>query len=138
MDFDLNQLKKIAERSYPEDKHKIGAALICEGGSYFFGFTIRRSTVLGSTCAERMALDNWYQGFKKSKPTKIILIGKILRKSFNDSSICYPCGVCRELYHQFTQTNQIKDFVFECYSWNLKNHDTKTLKELLYYGKSFL
>ncbi|OGZ67628.1 MAG: hypothetical protein A3D35_02580 [Candidatus Staskawiczbacteria bacterium RIFCSPHIGHO2_02_FULL_34_9] len=135
--FDLNKLKEIAEKSYPEDKHKIGAVLICENSKYFSGFTIRRSTVLGSTCAERMVLDNWYQDSARPKPIKIILVGKILRPNFNETHICYPCGMCRELYHQFIQINKIEDFTFECHSWDLKNNDTKTLKELLYYGKPF-
>ena len=111
--------------------------MICEGGKYFTGFTIKRSTVLGSTCAERMALDNWFQDTGKPKPIKLILIGIILRKGWKESHVCYPCGSCRELYHQFAYINKLKNFSFECYSWDLLHNDIKNLKELLYYGKPF-
>jgi len=134
---DLEKLKEIAEHSHPESRNKIGAMLICENGKIYYGFTIRRSSILGSTCAERMALDNWFQDQDKTKPIKLVLVGKIMRMGWNNTHICYPCGVCRELYHQFTHINNIKNLVFECYSWDLKHKDVKTIRELLYYGKPF-
>lgn len=135
--FDLIKLKEIALKSFPAHRNKISAALICENGKVFTGFTIRRSSILGSTCAERMALDNWFQDDEKPKVVKLILIGKIMRDGWDDTHICYPCGVCRELYHQFTYINEIKDFRFDCYSWDLKNRDIKSIKDLLFYGKPF-
>lgn len=135
--FELIKLKKIANKSYPKNGNRIGAVLICEGGKYFFGFTIKRSTVLGSTCAERMALDNWFQDKEKPKPVKLILTGMISRNGWKDCHICYPCGSCRELYHQFIHSNDLKNFYFECYSWDLLHSDMKSLRELLYYGKPF-
>lgn len=134
---ELEKIKEVAEMSYPESRNKIGAVLICENGKKYYGFTIRRSTVLGSTCAERMALDNWYQDKERTKPIKIILVGKIMRIGWNNTHICYPCGVCRELYHQLTHLYDIKNFTFECHSWDLKQSDEKSLKELLFYGKPF-
>lgn len=135
--FDLSKLKEFAENSFPKSGNKIGAVLICEDNKFYFGFTIKRSTVLGSTCAERMALDNWFQDPNKTKPIKLILVGKIMRTGWDETHICYPCGVCRELYHQFMHLNKITSFIFECHSWDMKNSDTRTLKELLFYGKPF-
>ena len=135
--FEIDELKLCAERSHSPSNHKIGAVLVCEDGSCFFGFTVRRSSVLGSTCAERMALDNWYQSSRKSKPVKIILTGKIARDNFDESCIVYPCGSCREMYHQLCQEHEINDFIFECYSWDMKACDRKKIKDLLFYGKPF-
>lgn len=133
----LKEVKEVAKNSIPVDGNNIGAVLFCRNGKRYFGFTIKRSTVLNSTCAERMALDNWFQDKKRTKPIKLILIGLIKRPGWNNNHVCLPCGVCRELYHQFLWENKIKNFVFECYSWNKKNKFVKRIKDLLFYDKPF-
>ena len=134
---DLNDLKKIAKMSQPSDGNNIGAMLICEDGKKYSGFTIKRSTVLQSTCAERMALDKWYCDQERTKIKKMMVIGLIRRPGWNESHVCLPCGVCRELYHQLLTDEERLNFKFECYSWNQKNKIVKTMKELLFYDKPF-
>ena len=51
-----------------------------------------------------------YWGISKSLPIKLILIGIILRKGWKESHVCYPCGSCRELYHQFAYINKLLCF----------------------------
>lgn len=135
--INLIELKTIADKSFPENRNRIGAVIFCEDGTFYTGFTIRRSSILGSTCAEKMALDNWFQGPRNSMPVKMILIGKIMRDGWDNSCVCYPCGSCRELFHQFTHVFKVKNFVFNCYSWDEKNKDIKNIKELLFYSKPF-
>ena len=99
----------------------------------FWGATNIRSRVIGSTCAERMALDQLFFN-KNKKPEICAIIGKLpvadWRKKWSNDKICAPCGVCLETFRQTVQLLRLKDLKFLCSSWNGKNVLRANLSEL--------
>lgn len=56
--------------------HQIGCVIKCKNGNKFLGATNIRSRAIGSTCAERMALDQMYF-YKNKHPQICVIIGKL-------------------------------------------------------------
>ncbi|MCD6270514.1 hypothetical protein J7J23_01900 [bacterium] len=122
--------KKVAERSASLKKHKIGCILLCEDGSTYAGATVARTRAIGSTCAERMALDQWYFNNSKSNPKICYLVGRPDRKSWKDNFICTPCGVCLEMFLELFVERKLKKLTFVCGNWTLKRVLIADLREL--------
>ena len=51
---------EVSERSVSRNRHKIGCAILCENKDIFIGAVNERTKAIGSTCAERMAVDQLY------------------------------------------------------------------------------
>ena len=122
--------KQVAKRSVSFKKHKIGCVLLCEDGSTYLGATVARTRAIGSTCAERMALDQWYFDGAKSNPQVCYLVGKLDRKSWKNNFICTPCGVCLEMFLELFIQRNLKKLKFVCGSWTLKRVLMADLSEL--------
>jgi len=91
---------KAAEHSVASKGHKVGCVITCENGEFYVGATNARTRVIGSTCAERMAVDQLvYHGNKK--PNLCVLVCLLKRNNWTRSSIGTPCGACLELYPRF-------------------------------------
>lgn len=113
----INEAFNAAEHSVSSSGHKVGCSIICENGDMFIGATNSRSRAIGSTCAERMAVDQLY--FHKNKrPIIIALIGTFTREGWSDDYICTPCGVCLEMFFEMTLELNINELDFLCLSWN--------------------
>ena len=119
----LKKARKTAERAVSDLGHQIGCVIKCRNGDEFFGATNIRSRTIGSTCAERMALDQMY--FHKNRYPKVCaIVGKLpqtdWRRKWSDSKICTPCGVCLETFRQAIQSLKLKDLNFLCSDWSGK------------------
>jgi len=124
----LSTAQDAALLSISKDGHKVGAALIDENNKVHSGTTIGRTRIVGSVCAEQMALDNMlYMGNKIQK--KIVIIGKL--NEYKENMICPPCGRCREMFAEILQETGIYDITFIISSWNKKNIIKTSIKELL-------
>lgn len=109
--------------------HKIGSAILCKDGDTFVGATNTRSRTIGSTCAERMAVDQmFYHGNKY--PVLCVLVGFLKRDKWTKDSICTPCGVCLEMYWEMIMKLGADDIDFLCVSWNKKRILKAKLTEL--------
>lgn len=122
---DLNQQEKdlidmaisSSSHSISPAGHKIGSVILCENGETYMGATNTRSRVIGSTCAERMAVDQMlYHGNKR--PEVCVLVGFLSRNNWKKDSICTPCGVCLEMFWEMLMMLGIEDIDFICASWN--------------------
>ena len=118
-----------AKHSVAPAGHKVGSAILCNNGEVFQGATNTRTRVIGSTCAERMAVDQMFY-HKNKKPKLIALIGVLQRERWTKDSICTPCGVCLEMYWEMTMKLRLKDIDLLCVSWNKKRVLRAKLTEL--------
>ena len=122
--------KKTAEHSVSLKGHKVGCVIVCSDGSGYFGATVARTRAIGSTCAERMALDQWYFSNSEKSPVTCYLVGTFNRKSWRENLICTSCGVCLEMFLELLAQQGLKKLKFICSNWNLDRVLLTDLKEL--------
>lgn len=109
--------------------HKVGCAIMSKRGNVFVGATCERTRVIGSTCAERMAVDQMvFKGDRK--PILCVIVGKFIRYGWSRDSLCTPCGVCLEMFFELIQHQGVKDLLFLLPSWNKKRFLRIKLSEL--------
>lgn len=129
----LTKAREAARKSSSDQGHRIGCLIRCRDGREFLGATNIRSRTIGSTCAERMALDQMYFHGNRN-PELCVVVGKLpeasWRRKWSDSEICTPCGVCLETFRQATQQLKLKDLKFLCSSWDGKRILRIKLSEL--------
>jgi len=118
-----------SEKSYSPRGHKIGSSILCKNDEVFVGATNTRSRAIGSTCAERMAVDQMFFDGNR-EPVKVALVGLLKRNKWTKDSICTPCGVCLEMYWEMIMQLGIKDLDFICASWDKKRILKAKLTEL--------
>lgn len=113
---------KARDNSYsPYSNFKVGAALLTEDGTIITGNNVENALPSVSCCAEQVAI---YKAISEGhrKFTKICIVGN------NETSECFPCGVCRQVMSEFCCDDFIiitnKDGVLTEY----------TLKQLLPYA----
>jgi len=82
--------KKVADRSISPRGSKVGCIIVCSDGSKYLGATVSRTKVIGSTCAERMALDQWYFSNSRSTPETCYLVGTFNRKNWKKNQFVLP------------------------------------------------
>ena len=117
--FLVDKVFKAAEHSEAPAGHKIGSVMLCEDGRIFQGATNTRSRVIGSTCAERMAVDQmFYHGNKY--PELIVLVDFLQREKWTEDNIATPCGVYLEMYWEMIMKLGMDDINILCVSWNKK------------------
>lgn len=124
-----------AEHSVSNSGHKVGCAILCENGKIFRGATNSRTRAIGSTCAERMAVDQLYFNHNK-KPNMLALTGTFSREGWSNDFVCTPCGVCLEMLFEMVLDLNLDDLDFLCPNWN-KNKILKIKLSELYpqFGK---
>lgn len=106
-----------SEHSVSPSGHKVGSAILCDNEKIYLGATNTRSRAIGSTCAERMAVDQMaFHGGEK--PELIALVGFLKREKWTEDNIITPCGVCLEMYWELTMRLGLDDLEFLCTSWN--------------------
>ncbi|MFA5742643.1 MAG: hypothetical protein WCX77_02665 [Candidatus Paceibacterota bacterium] len=114
--FLVEKAFKSAENSISDKGHKVGCAILDANGNIHVGATNVRSRVIGSTCAERMAMDSVW--FKKQTPKICVLVGKFNRSGWSDDLICTPCGVCLEMFFESINDFGLEDLPFICAAWD--------------------
>lgn len=133
----LKTAKAIASRSVTLREHKVGCVLACADQTTFLGATAARTRAIGSTCAERMAVDQWYFARRpKPEPRTCYVVGTFDRASWRDMYTCTPCGNCLEMFLELFIAERLRRFWFVCGSWNLQRILLAELAELFpQYGK---
>lgn len=116
----LDIAKETAKKSVSEKENYVGAVIVGDKSGVYKGATVARTRVIGSTCSERMALDNFYFN-NKEVPRKVFTIGTFERKGWSDDYICSPCGVCLEMIFEAKIHYGVNRINFFCSSWNKKN-----------------
>jgi len=125
----IDKALEAADHSEAPAGHKIGAAILCRNGQIFQGATNTRSRAIGSTCAERMAVDQmFYHGNRY--PKLIALVGFLQREKWTENNICTPCGVCLEMLWGMVIKLNMRDISILCVSWNKKRILRAKLTEL--------
>ena len=126
----LVRAKRAASRSVDPRGHRVGCLIACAGGEEFLGATASRTRAIGSTCAERMALDQWY--FDRSHPAPVVcyLVGNFMRESWKKHFVCTPCGTCLEMFLELFVDQNLDKLKFICGSWDLKRVLVADLDEL--------
>lgn len=109
----------------PYSHFAVGAALLCTDGSIVTGCNVENAAYSPGNCAERTAV------FKavsegKQKFVSIAVVGAGEGKVPDGSSMCTPCGVCRQVLGEFCEAK-----VFRIYITDGKELFSYTLDELL-------
>ncbi len=122
----MNMAQEARQYAYmPYSHFAVGAALLCADGSIVTGCNVENAAYSPGNCAERTAV------FKavsegKQKFMSIAVVGAGEGKVPDGSSMCTPCGVCRQVLGEFCEA---KDF--RIYVTNGKELFSYTLDELL-------
>ena len=92
---ELDEAEEAAKKAYPRDRDvRIGVVLVADGDKKFEGANVVRERFVGSSCAERMALDKaLFAGIKKIE--RLIIIGENNDCPFEE--VIAPCGNCRQM-----------------------------------------
>ena len=77
----------------PYSKFPVGAALECEDGTVYTGCNIENAAYGPSVCAERVAV---FKAVSEGRRDFVRLAVAADTKDF-----CAPCGVCRQVLHEF-------------------------------------
>ncbi|UWU19474.1 hypothetical protein N2599_37175 (plasmid) [Rhizobium sullae] len=85
----------ISER-YVEERHQIGAAVLCQDGSITFGLHLEAGVGRASICAEAMALGRALE-LKHTTPQLIVAVRHPKPSEEGNPRVVPPCGLCREL-----------------------------------------
>lgn len=126
---EIRKAKSESRKSVTSRGHSVGC-IVASGKDKAYGVTLARSRAIGSTCAERMALDQWNYKFPDQNPSRIYLIGNFNRDSWRTDYICTPCGACLEMFLEYMLSKQLKDLVFFCANWDLSMVLSVKLSEL--------
>ncbi len=126
----LLRAKDVAQKTVSPKEHKIGCVVVVGSGSAYEGASVSRTRAIGSTCAERMAVDRLYFSGDKSRVATCYLVGRLDRQSWKDNFICTPCGVCLEMFLELMISKKGRDIRFVCASWDLSRVLTANLSEL--------
>jgi len=118
-----------AQHSVSKKGHRVGCAILCENKKIYTGSVNERTLAIGSTCAERMAVDQLYF-HGREKPKLCGLVGFFVRKGWTRNYICTPCGVCLEMFFEMVLDFAIKDLDFLCATWDKSKFLRIKLSEL--------
>lgn len=123
----LETAKLNAEKSVSEGGHKVGCAINGNLGIYS-GSTLSHPRIVGSTCAERMAIDHLL--IAKDRPNLCGVVGKLNRENWSQENLCTPCGLCLEMFWELQMKTNMDDIEFICSNWDLDRILSIKLSEL--------
>lgn len=111
------------ENSYaPHSNFAVGAALLTSDGEIVLGANVENSSYGGTICAERAAFCAAVSSGKRNFAA-IAIVGA--PKGEVPSSICAPCGICRQFMYEFCNED------FTVLLWDGQAVVEKTLGQLL-------
>ncbi len=118
----MSKAAKARESAYAPYSHfRVGAALVAKNGNVYLGCNIENSAYSPSVCAERVAFFKAVsEGIKEFDA--IAIVGG---KEGETSTLCAPCGVCRQVMTEFCD----KDF--KIVLGTSEKFEIHTLEELL-------
>ena len=109
----------------PYSHFAVGAALLCEDGSIVTGCNVENAAYSPGNCAERTAVFKAVSEGKR-KFNALAVVGAREGEVPDGSSICSPCGVCRQVLREFCNEKE-----FRVYMTDGKTLFCYTLEELL-------
>lgn len=89
---------KLAEIFVP-DKHFVVAALQAKSGNIYCAYNLKATATRASVCAESIALAQALNAGETEFTTLVTIAYK--DSNTNDIAIVSPCGICRELLHDY-------------------------------------
>ena len=107
----LEATKNNAEKSVSQNGHKVGCVIKGDSDAYV-GSTISHPRIIGSTCAERMAIDSLL--IANDKPNLCAVVGKLNRENWTSENLCTPCGLCLEMFWELQMKKGLSDVEFVC------------------------
>lgn len=123
----LKEAKASAEKSVSQNNHKVGCVIQGKNGNYS-GATVSHPRIIGSTCAERMAIDNLL--INRDIPQLCALVGKLNRENWQQTNLCTPCGLCLETFWELQMKTSLPEINFICANWDLNKILRVKLTEL--------
>lgn len=80
------------ENAYaPYSNYHVGACVLCDDGTYFYGANIENASYPAGNCGERSAVFAAYsQGFHKDRIKALAIVT-------DGNTIGWPCGICRQV-----------------------------------------
>jgi len=94
----LELAKRARENSYsPYSKFAVGAALLAKSGKVYLGANIENASFGATNCAERTAIFSAIMAGEREFTAIAICGGKV----GNDTELCLPCGICRQVLAEF-------------------------------------
>lgn len=123
----LESAKANADKSVSQNGHKVGCAIQGDQTVYV-GSTISHPRIIGSTCAERMAIDHLL--IMQDSPQLVAVVGKLNRDNWTHESLCTPCGLCLEMFWELQMKTELDDIEFICANWDLDKVLNVKLSEL--------
>ena len=124
-DFQLAKAAcELRKKAYAPYSHfTVGAALLSESGDLFCGANIENASYGATLCAERSAFAQAVSQGHRSFSAIAIAGGK----EDELSSLCAPCGICRQVMAEFCK----KDFrIILVNEKDLSKSEVKTIEEL--------
>lgn len=125
----LRLMEKAQEaRAYaytPYSHFAVGAALLCKDGSVVTGCNVENAAYSPGNCAERTAVFKAVSEGKREY-SAIAVVGAKEGEVPDGSSMCTPCGVCRQVLGEFCEAEN-----FVIYMTNGRELFAYTLDELL-------
>ena len=119
----VNLAIEAREHAYcPYSNFAVGAALLTKDGKVYQGCNIENVSFTPTNCAERTAFFTAvYEGEREFEA--IAVVGGKAGEPV--SSICAPCGVCRQVMREFCDTD------FKIYMITPEGYETRTLAQIL-------
>ena len=122
----MQKAQKARDYAYTPYSHfAVGAALMCEDGSIVTGCNVENAAYSPGNCAERTAVFKAVSEGKR-KFNALAVVGAREGEVPDGSSICSPCGVCRQVLREFCNEKE-----FRVYMTDGKTLFCYTLEELL-------
>ena len=110
------------ERAYaPYSHYQVGAALLCADGAVYQGCNIENASYSPTICAERTAFAKAVSEGQRDFVAIAICGGM----EGNITSLCTPCGVCRQVMREFCSDD------FKVYMAKPVGYEERTLSQLL-------
>ena len=109
-------------RAYaPYSGFRVGAALLCADGSVYQGCNIENAAFSPTICAERTAFAKAVSEGQR----EFVAIAICGGKNGKITSVCTPCGVCRQVMAEFCKPD------FQVYMVKPGGYEARTLAQLL-------
>ena len=121
----MQKAQDAREYAYTPYSHfAVGAALLCKDGTVITGCNVENAAYSPGNCAERTAIFKAVSEGKKEF-SAIAVVGAKEGEVPDGSSMCTPCGVCRQVLCEFCEAKS-----FRLYVTNGKELFLYTLEEL--------
>ncbi len=116
----VNEAFKAMENAYaPYSNYHVGAALLTDDGTIFWGANIENASFGGTNCAERSAVFAAYsRGYRKENIKALAIVS-------DGDRLCGPCGICRQVLSELIEQDT------PIYLSNHKENMDTCIRELL-------